>query len=100
MQKTLFDSGFPQTVRNEYEHVISLISKADNDSVKVTHAYNSEKEIYVLYDGTQIKFPYRIYCPDDDHEYYRLTDNEKLIFDCIFTRSSDVIFGKNISEIY
>ncbi len=89
IQEVSFDSGFPERFRNEYAHVISMISKAGTVSVKVTDAYNSEKEIYVLTDGTQIKFPYRIYCPVDDHAYSQLTDIEKLIYDCIFTRHND-----------
>lgn len=88
-QEIIFDSGFPEYIRNEYEHVTSLICKTNRVSVKVADAYNSEKEIYILSDVTMIRFPYRIYCPDDDRVYFQLTDNEKLIYDCIFTRNSD-----------
>lgn len=64
------------------------------------HGYNSEKEIYNLSDGTQIKFPYRVYCPDADQAYFQFSDNEKLIYDCIFTRSNDGhILEKHIRNI-
>ncbi len=53
------------------------------------HGYNSENEIYILSDGTKIRFPYRIYCADNDYEYSQLTDHERLICDCILTRNSD-----------
>ena len=88
-RQTLFDDGFPETIRNDYEHVISLLYGKENAYVRMSDAYNSENEIYILSDSTRIRFPYRIYCADDDHAYSQLNDQEKLIFDCIFTRNSD-----------
>ena len=89
MQNTLFDSGFPEYIRKEYEHVISLLCKEVHSTYKEEDAYNSENEIYILSDGTKIRFPYRIYCTDDDEVYLQLSDHEKLIYDCIFSRNSD-----------
>ena len=88
-RETLFDKGLPENSKTEYELVISLVCKADNSPVKMRHGYNSGNEINILSDGTKIRFPYRIYCADNDYEYSQLTDHEKLIYDCIFTRSND-----------
>ncbi len=49
-----FEYGFPQKIRNEYEHVITLIGKDNNGSFRVEHGYNSKNEVYILFGGTQI----------------------------------------------
>ena len=98
---TQFDNGFPERLKTEYARVISIIVEGtDSVTDKITDAYNSDKEIYLLSDGKQIKFPYRIYCQDDEHAYSLFGDNEKLIYDCIFTRSNDgYVREKHIENI-
>lgn len=41
---------------------------------------------FSLSDGSKIKFPYRINLEDNETTYCTLSANEKLIYDCIFTR--------------
>ena len=87
----MFVDGFPYSIREEYINVISVISyrTINNVSIGVQDAYNSENESYSLFDGTDIKFPYRIYFVDDESIYEKLTSIEKMVYDCIFTRSCD-----------
>ena len=98
----LFEKGFPNSVRIEYEHALSVFSKNTyNDyPYEAVDGYNSGNEWYMLSDGTQIKFPYRLYLTDDIHNYLQLSDIEKQIYDCMFTRSCDgFIREKHIRNI-
>ena len=89
-KEATFDEGFPDSLRDEYTHVISTITEGvDNLNYKIVDGYNSENEIYVLSDGTRIRFPYRIYLQEDDVAYSHLNYNERLIYNCIFTRSDN-----------
>ena len=89
-KEATFDEGFPDGLRDEYTHVISTITEGvDNLNYKIVDGYNSENEIYVLSDGTRIRFPYRIYLQEDDVAYSHLNYNERLIYNCIFTRSDN-----------
>ncbi len=87
----MFVDGFPYHIKKEYQNVIAVIcvKTINNVAVGVQDGYNSENEYYLLSDGTKIKFPYRIYFVDDDSVYEKLTNIEKMIYDCIFTRSCD-----------
>lgn len=41
-----------------------------------------------MLDGSSVTFPYRVYYIDDENIYNKLTSREeKLIYDCIFSRS-------------
>ena len=86
----MFENGFPNSLRDEVERVISVMREETyNDvSFRVLEG-NSANEVYGLSDGTQISFPDRIYCLDDDSVYAGLSDSEKLIYDCIYTRHCD-----------
>lgn len=89
----MFSNGFPEKdMQNKYKKVVSLICKEtyNNNSIGYADAYNSENEFYVLSNGEKICFPYRVYYCDDDLIYSQLTDDdEKLIYNCIFSRSCD-----------
>ena len=86
----MFENGFPMSLRDEVERVNSVMSEDTYNGVsfRVSEG-NSENEVYVLSDGTRISFPDRIYCLDDDDVYSGLSDAEKLIYDCIYTRHCD-----------
>lgn len=99
---SLFENGFPESVLKDFKHVISMISREsfNNSSIEAVDGYNSDNEWYMLSDGTQIKFPYRLYLIDNLHVYPRLTDLEKKVYDCMFTRSCDgYIREKHIRNI-
>ncbi len=54
--------------------VANLYSQISNKTVNnvscgILYGYNSDKEIYYLMDGSEIRFPYRIYFEDDDNAY-------------------------------
>jgi hypothetical protein len=107
-KEATFANGFPDSLRDEYTNVISVITEGvDNLTYKIVDGYNSEHEIYVLSDGTQIKFPYRIYLQQDDVAYSKLNYDERLIYNCIFTRSDNghireenirILLAKDIPE--
>ena len=86
----MFENGFPNSLRGEVERVLAVMSEDTYNGVsfRVSEG-NSENEVYVLSDGTKISFPDRIYCLDDDDVYAGLSDTEKLIYDCIYTRNCD-----------
>ncbi len=89
----MFSNGFPEkNIQDKYRKVLPLICKETYSNVSRGYidAYNSENEYYVLSNGEKICFPYRMYYRDDDLIYSQLTDNdEKLIYNCIFSRSCD-----------
>ena len=86
----MFEKGFPGEFRGEVEKVISVMSKVTYNGVTPGVLEEDPKdEVYVLSDGTQISFPYRIYYLAEDAVYAGLSDTEKLIYDCIYTRSCD-----------
>ena len=89
----IFSNGFPEKdIQSKYRKVVSLICKETYNNVSVGYAdgYNSQNEFYVLSNGERISFPYRVYFRDDDLIYSQLTDEEeKLIYNCIFSRSCD-----------
>ena len=89
----VFVDGFPHSLRKECENVISVIctQTVDNVSFGVGEGDDSENEVYLLSDGTKIRFPYRIYFKDDEKVYCNLPHNEKMIYNCIFTRNCDGI---------
>ena len=90
---TGFDGGFPTAMKEKYAAVSSVIFKKSlfGKGAKCIRGYNSENEKYSLSNGEAVCFPYRLlYADDDDGFYNKLPDIEsKLIYDCIFTRSSD-----------
>lgn len=89
----MFSNGFPEKdIQNKYKKVVSLICKETYNNISRGYAdgYNSENEFYVLSNGERISFPYRVYFRDDDLIYSQLTDDEeKLVYNCIFSRSCD-----------
>ena len=84
----MFTEGFPKELNNACLHTVPKISNktVNNVSCGILDEYNSDKETYYLTDGSEIRFPYRIYFEDDDNAYKELNGLEKSIYDCIFTR--------------
>ena len=78
----MFEEGFPERLNDSYMKVISLLPY----EAKIADGYDSENEIYYLSDGSKIRFPYRLYCADDEAVYDKLSELEKRIYDCIFVR--------------
>ena len=87
----MFSEGFPIELHEEYLRVLSVISKktVNNVSCGILYGYNSDKEIYYLSDGSEVRFPYRMYFEDDEYAYSSLNNIEKAIYDCIYTRHCD-----------
>ena len=87
----MFKEGFPKKLNNAYLRAISAISTITVNNILpgIQDGYNSDKEIYYLTDGSEIRFPYRILFEDDDYAYSDLDNLEKKIYDCIFTRHCD-----------
>lgn len=86
----MFEQGFPNELQRNVHNVLSVVSTQtyNNVSKGYTDEYNNEQ--YMLLDGSTITFPYRIYFMDDEIGYSKLQNHEdKLIYDCIFTRSCD-----------
>ena len=95
----LFVDGFKN--KEKYKKVIISIEQ-HNNNVKTWMANNdnSQNEFYTLFDGYQIKFPYRVFFIDDNELYEELDEEEKIIYDCIFTRHCDgYIREKHIRNI-
>jgi hypothetical protein len=91
MDLTAFKNGFPDYLSDKVSRVISTIRKSKRypkRKYECTDGYNSSSEKYRLSDNSAVSFPYRMYLEDDDALYTDITDiDEKLIFDCIFTRN-------------
>ena len=91
MDLTAFKNGFPDYLSDKVSRVITVIRKNEKrlaSGLECVDAYNSSSEEYRLSDGSKVTFPYRMYFEDDDDLYSGISDREeKLIFDCIFTRN-------------
>ena len=91
MDLTAFKNGFPDYLSDKASRVISTIRKSKRcpgREDECMDGYNSSSEKYLLSDNSAVSFPYRMYLEDDDALYTDITDiDEKLIFDCIFTRN-------------
>lgn len=88
----MFENGFPKYILKQADKILELINEnaAGVFLPPFCDNYNSEYELYMLSNGEKIRFPYRIYLNDSSPVYDRLTDiTEKLIYDCVFTRSND-----------
>lgn len=87
----MFNNGFPEMILNDIlKRILPLISYETYGDVFYGFAdsNNSENEIYALSDGEEIRFPYRVYYLDDESIYSKITnDEERLVYDCIFSRS-------------
>ena len=82
------DQGFPQGLQKKVYSVLGKISKKTYNNVSC--GMGDEYETYLLLDSSTVTIPARIYFIDDEKAYDELEDKEeKLIYDCIFTRSCD-----------
>ena len=87
---TVLEEGFPYELQNVVHNVLGIISIQTYNNVSKGYTDEFNNEEYVLLDGSIITFPYRIYFIDDEITYSKLKSNEeKMIYDCIFTRSCD-----------
>ena len=86
----MFEQGFPLELRSVLHKVLGLISTQTYNNVSIGYSEGHNNEEYVLLDGSSVTFPYRIYYIDDENIYKKLDNREeKLIYDCIFSRSCD-----------
>ena len=82
------EQGFPQELQKKFYNVPGKISKQTYNNVSC--GIGDEYETYLLLDSSTGTIPARIYFIDDEKAYDELEDKEeKLIYDCIFTRSCD-----------
>lgn len=88
--ETVFEEGFPIELQKVVHNVLGSISIQTYNNIAKGYTAEFNNEQYVLLDGSIITFPYRIYFIDDEIAYSKLKSNEeKMIYDCIFTRSCD-----------
>lgn len=82
------EQGFPQELQKKFYNVPGKISKQTYNNISC--GIGDEYETYLLLDSSTVTIPARIYFIDDEKAYDELEDKEeKLIYDCIFTRSCD-----------
>lgn len=83
----MFNNSFPAKLNSDLKIVLELIpSKTFNN---VSFAFCGDMIEYNLKDET-IKIPYRMYFIDvDDTIYNQLTETQKIILCCIYTRSCE-----------
>ena len=90
---TVFEKGFPVSLNDKVSRVIKAIRKKcklNNTRIECVHDYCSWSEKYYLSNNSAVMFPYRMYYNENEKLYTKLKDeDEKLIFDCIFTRNSN-----------
>lgn len=80
--------GFPQELQKKFYNVLGVISKQTYKNAYL--GIGNEYETYLLLDDSTVTIPTRIYFIDDEKAYDTLEDrDERLIYDCFFTRSSD-----------
>ena len=93
----MFDMGFPTGLRDEYERVMSKLgSMTVRDGLACcSEAKRPTNDKYKLSDGSFIAFPYRLYLRDELLNFDGLSFNERLIYDCMFTRSCDGYIREN-----
>ena len=98
MVRSAFEQAFPETCREDLEQVLQILPTAtvDNISILVSVAGIT----YNLSDYF-VQFPYRIYLEEPKEERIQaLSDTQKLILACIYTRSHDgYIRQKYVKEI-
>ncbi len=102
---TCFESSFPSFLSAKVEKTVKLILRKNRRSKRsqdeCLHGYKSWKEYYFLSDGSKVSFPYRMYIEDNDRSYRGISDKEeKLIYDCIYTRNGNgFVREKHIKNI-
>ena len=86
----MFEEGFPVSLSIALHNVLENISKATYNNISIGYTDEPNNEQLELLDGSMIQFPYRVYYVDDDELYHRFSSQEeRLIYHCIFTRSCD-----------
>lgn len=83
----MFYEAFPNELNNDLQEVLKIIPKETYNHVTID---GSENIIKYNYHHSYIEFPYRIYFIDiDSKEINDLTDKQKEILYCIYTRSNN-----------
>ena len=86
----MFEAGFPLELQSELHNVLRVISTQTYNNFSKGYTEEDNNEEYVLLDGSIIAFPYRVYFLDDESIYSKFNSREeRLIYDCIFSRSYD-----------
>lgn len=86
----MFEQGFPLELSGTLHKVLGVISSQTYNNISKGYIEGDNNEEYILLDGSNITFPYRIYYVDNECVYNKLDSiEEKLIYDCIFSRSSN-----------
>ena len=83
----MFYEAFPKELYNDLQEVLKIIPKETYNNVSVGY---SENEVEYYLNNVMIKIPYRMYFIDADlTKIDNLTNIQKEIFYCIYTRSCD-----------
>jgi hypothetical protein len=88
-EKDIFVNAFPKSLASD---VNSLLDKVELKECRPTECFQ------INYENEMLSIPYRIYC--DDTVHYNLTEKERLILHCLFTRHHDGhVREKHLKEI-
>ena len=94
----MFQDGFPISLRDDVSKVMQLIPNKTYNNVSIG---TSEQIIKYSQNGAEIVIPYRIYFLEvPDKLLIKLSLQQKMILHCIYTRSCDGLFAKNIYVHY
>lgn len=94
----MFESGFPAGIWESVRRVEERISRETYRQVRV--GVSEERCRWDLESGTVIEFPYRIWFCDDLAAGTGFSEVERMVYDCIFSRSCDgFVRERHIREI-
>jgi hypothetical protein len=94
----MFETGFPPSLLDDVRVVSNVMEREMYNNLKY-----GESEQYIRYsllDGENISFPYRIFNIEDTESKFIFSENQELIYHCIFSRSCNgFVRAKHIKAI-
>lgn len=87
MVRSAFEQAFPETCREDLQDVLRILPTTTGSSISI-----SDSSDYITYNLSDyfVQFPYRMYLEEPKEERIQsLSDTQKLILACIYTRSHD-----------
>jgi len=90
----LFQDAFPISLQNDSREVIAIMPKKTYNNVRIG---TSEEYVKYSLNDVPIRFPYRIYYNEisDDGIIYQLSEQQKMILHCIYSRSCNGFVREN-----
>lgn len=84
--------AFPKELESDVKivcHALTVKRKVHSEELYIDALCSNEFSEWQLFSGEKIKFPYRIYISDTLFFPIEMTERQRLIYHCIFSRSSD-----------